>query len=164
MNKIRTRKMRGGAWYNPFSWGKPEDPNAPKKSWMDWWNSTTSSAENSLSSATTSISNSFSSTPTTSAIGSVSSSNESFNNYEPPQPAPQNMDVAPEGQGFQSFGGKKSRKLRKYRKNRRSCKRIGGSIADNAEQVSSTNTAKPTYWIKGGRRHRSKKNKRNHKK
>ncbi len=137
MPKRRTRKiLRGGAWYNPMDWFS-SDPTAPKRSWSDWWNSTTSSAESTLSAA-----NPFSSTTSS---------------YTPPNPMPapapmpeptyESMSVE-EPQQLGPVGG------RRRRRHSRKHSKKGGSLASTAETVSNTKTAVPTYWIKGGRRTR----------
>jgi hypothetical protein len=136
MPKRRTRKiLRGGAWYNPMDWFS-SDSTAPKRSWSDWWNSTTSSAESTLSAA-----NPFSYTPPS--------------NPMPPAPAPAPMpeptfqSVEEEPQQLGPVGGRRRR-----RKHSRKHSKKGGSLASTAETVSNTKTAVPTYWIKGGRRTR----------
>jgi len=45
--KTRKYNQKGGSWFN-FTWGN-SDPNAPQRSWGDWWNSSTGSVENGLS-------------------------------------------------------------------------------------------------------------------
>jgi len=140
MPKRRTRKiLRGGAWYNPMDWFS-SDPTAPKRSWSDWWNSTTSSAESTLSAA-----NPFSST---------TSSYTPPNPMPAPAPAPmpeptyESMSVEEEPQQLGPVGG------RRRRRHSRKHSKKGGSLASTAETVSNTKTAVPTYWIKGGRRTR----------
>lgn len=143
--KTLKRKMRGGAWYNPMDWFS-SDPMAPKRSWSDWWNSTTSSAENSLVSAQTSVSSAVSS------VNPFSSDQTQTLQQSQPTAHQQSYDDQMSSQSY-AMGGKKRRSMKqKNRSNKKSKK--GGNIASNAAPVSGTQTAKPTYWIKGGTKRR----------
>jgi hypothetical protein len=138
--KTLKKKMKGGAWYNPMDWFG-SDPNAPKRSWSDWWNSTTSSAENSLASAQTSVSSAVSSVNPFSQQPPV----QSFDD----QTYSQNSSQSPSSY---AMGGK-----RKLLRNKSKKLKKGGNVASNAAPVTDSNSAKPTYWIKGGTRRRHRK-------
>jgi hypothetical protein len=56
----RKRNQKGGAWYNPLSWGQSTDPNAPRRSWGQWIsgssNNVIQGADNAIGSAANYIS------------------------------------------------------------------------------------------------------------
>jgi hypothetical protein len=58
--QTRKRNQKGGAWYNPLTWGQSQDPNVPKKSWGEWFsgasNNAIQGADNAVGSAANFIS------------------------------------------------------------------------------------------------------------
>ena len=58
--QTRKRKQKGGAWYNPLSWGQSQNINGPKKSWGEWFSGTSNNviqtADNAVGSAANFIS------------------------------------------------------------------------------------------------------------
>jgi hypothetical protein len=151
---LKRRHLRGGAWYNPVSWfsSNQQTEVGPKRSWGEWWNSTTGSAESSLQSI-----NPFSeSTTTTSYTPAPTATTSSTPSYTA-NPAIQEQEQMPQQLG--PVGGR--RRHRRSRGKRYSKKQTqkGGKtgVAYYAAPVSNTNTAKPTYWIKGGKRTRRQK-------
>lgn len=154
VKRTHKRKQRGGDWYNPASWFSsstdPYAPVPPKKSWSDWWSSTTGSAEASLASASNSISSGAqnimsSANDYLSQDVNVSNPNTNPINYNP-APAPIPINTNP-------VGGKR-RKTKS--KSHRGGKSLG--ITYYATPVTGMKTAQPNYWIKGGKK--SKKGKR----
>jgi len=160
VKKTHQRKQKGGDWYNPTSWfSDNSDPNAPKKSWSEWWSSTTGSAEASLASASESISSG--------AQNMMSSANQYLSqdvnltgnqNSEQMQQPVQNNTIPNNNNPLNNnaIGGKKRKsRSRSYKGGK------GLGITYYATPVSNMKTAQPNYWIKGGKKiNRKSKNKR----
>jgi len=160
-NFTKRRNLRGGAWYNPSGWFSNDSTNVsvgPKRTWGQWWSNNTSSAESSLTGAVNSI-NPFSNKE---QVPIAISPSPSPLQSQPLQSQPLQSVSSEEPQKLGPVGGnKKTGNKKTGNKNTRKNKKMkrGGStsIAYYAAPYSNPNDAKPTYWIKGGRRNKSKK-------
>lgn len=170
--KKSRRSQRGGGWFGP------DDPYAPKKSWMDslssWWSGTSSTgtsstgtgllstAENKLSNFATSISNSTSqalntiSSPSTYQLSNTSYSNPSA--YSSRAPAPAYSNSTNNDNLVETYGGKGRRRTLKKKAHMKGGKGLG--LTYYATPVSGLKVAEPTTFLKyGGKRHKSRRHK-----
>uniref|UniRef100_A0A6C0IUH5 Uncharacterized protein n=1 Tax=viral metagenome TaxID=1070528 RepID=A0A6C0IUH5_9ZZZZ len=154
VKRTHKRKQRGGDWYNPASWfSSSTDPYAPKKSWADWWSSTTGSAEASLASASESISSGAQNMVSSannylSQDINVSGNNPTNNQIQSNPVNPINNQIQPN-----PVGGKR-RKSRSKSKSYKGGKGLG--ITYYATPITGIKTAQPNYWIKGGKKSKRK--------
>lgn len=173
-NKMRTRKhQKGGAWYNPMTWGQSDDPN--KRSFFSGWfdsgknavSGVVNGAEDVLSKGTNAVSSGLN------KIGEgVSSGLETVKDKftrdktgeqeQVPVPVPEltpqqkqeRMDKLRLMQGIPQSAGRrrksrKSKKSKKTRKSRKSKKTKGGSklgLTYYATPVQGLKVAQPSYW------------------
>lgn len=172
--RTRKRNQKGGAWYNPLSWGK-QDPNAPRRSWGQWFSSSSNNliqgADNAVGSAANTIS-----TGAQNAYSSVFSSNtqgpppvvaSTVDTSRPPNAIPDQGSslplsnisdqsvTQPLSSGSQptssvssnnsTIGGKR----RKSRKMKGGYTKVGGpeSLVYYAVPVQGLKVASPTYWV-----------------
>lgn len=181
--QTRKRKQKGGAWYNPLSWGQSQNINGPKKSWGEWFSGTSNNviqtADNAVGSAANFIStgaqNTYNSASSMFSSGTPSSSSlttqpmvssPSTNSTSQVSDNP-NLNPNPNPNPNSSFGGK--RKRRKF--TRRMKGGYKGNLAYNAAPIKESNVAYPTYWVSaktnqpliGGSKRRFKKKKNCHK-
>jgi hypothetical protein len=191
--QTRKRNQKGGAWYNPLSWGQNQDLNAPKKSWSEWFSGTSNNviqgADNAVGSAANFIStgaqNTFSrasnlfssSSNPSSTSSSISTSSQPIGQTESTDTqitSSQSTNSTPPVSEFSnsntsvnpSVGGKRKRKI---------TRRMKGGYKENlayyAAPVHGLNVAVPTYWISaktnpplsGGSKRRLKKRSSRHK-
>lgn len=162
--KTRKRNQKGGAWYNPFSWGQ-QDPNVPRRSWGQWFSSSSNNliqgADNAVGSAANAISSG-----AQNAYSSVFSSNSQSQPVPPVPPVPPVQPVPPD-QGntpitqTSSFDSQTTAPLSDYsnssmggksRKSRRmkgGYSKMGGpeNLAFYAAPVQGLKVASPTYWV-----------------
>jgi hypothetical protein len=168
--KKSRRSQRGGGWFGP------DDPYAPKKSWMDslsgWWSGTSSTgstgtgllstAENKLSNFATNISNSTSqalntiSSPSTYQSSNSSSYSSYPNSSSYSSPAPSNSTN--NNNLVETYGGKGRRRTLKKKAHMKGGKGLG--LTYYATPVSGLKVAEPTTFLKyGGKRHKSRRHK-----
>jgi hypothetical protein len=166
----RKRNQKGGAWYNPLSWGKPSDPNAPRRSWGQWISGTSNNmiqgADNAVGSAANYIS-----TGAQNTYSNLFSSNPQQSVAPVPvqQPVVQpssydNQTVSTDSQtsvsqatgpvsdySNSSMGGKRrmNTKKMKSRKMKGGYSMVGGpeNLAYYASPVQGLKVAVPTYWV-----------------
>ena len=172
-HKKSRRSQRGGGWFGP------DDPYAPKKSWMDslsgWWSGTSSTgstgtgllstAENNLSSFASNISNT-----TSQALNNLSSPStyqpSSSSTYQPSSystPAAAPAVPANNDNLVETYGGKRRRRTLKMKKGVMKGVMKGGKdlgLTYYATPVSGLKVAEPTTFLKyGGKRHKSRRHK-----
>lgn len=165
--KTRKRNQKGGAWYNPLSWGQ-QDPNVPRRSWGEWFSGTSNniiqSADNAVGTAANAISSG-----AQNAYSNVFSSNTQVQPAQPSQPIPtaeqeqpitrnSSLETAPlSDYSNSSMGGKRKR----TRRMKGGYSKMGGpeDLAYYAAPVNGLKVAAPTYWVssKGGSKSRSQK-------
>ena len=172
-HKKSRRSQRGGGWFGP------DDPYAPKKSWMDslssWWSGTStgttsfgttsgtgllSTAENNLSSFASNISNT-----TSQALNNISSPStyqpSSSSTYQPSSystPAAAPAVPANNDNLVETYGGKRRRRTLKMKRQMKGGRGLG--LSYYATPVSGLNMAEPTYFMKyGGKRRKSRRHK-----
>jgi hypothetical protein len=160
----RKRNQKGGAWYNPLSWGQTSEPNAPRRSWGEWFSGTSNNviqgADNAVGSAANFIS--------TGAQNTFNSASNLFSSNPAPQPVTQpsvepmttdNQSVTTATQSTNStppvsdysnssMGGKRRLKMRS-RKMKGGYTMMGGpeNLAYYAAPVQGLKVASPTYWV-----------------
>jgi len=162
----RKRNQKGGAWYNPLSWGQPTDPNVPRRSWGQWISGTSNNviqgADNAVGSAANFIS--------TGAQNTFNSASNLFSTNPAPAPAPapalqssssyDNQTVSTDSQSTNStgpvsdysnssMGGKRRSRRKKSRKMKGGYSMVGGpeNLAFYASPVHGLKVAAPTYWV-----------------
>jgi hypothetical protein len=170
----RKRNQKGGAWYNPLSWGQPSDPNVPRRSWGQWISGTSNNviqgADNAVGSAANFIS--------TGAQNTFNSASNLFSSNPAPAPVPgpapapvpapapapvpyDNQNVTTDSQSSvsqetvpvsnSSMGGKRRMKTMKMksRKMKGGYTMMGGpeNLAYYASPVHGLKVASPTYWV-----------------
>jgi hypothetical protein len=151
--KLMSRKIQKGGLWGLFEGSS--DPNAPKKSWGDWWSGSTNSAENALTSGYNSVASGLSST--SSSIQNGLNADIDVNG------SPQVSTNEYAETGSNPIGGR-----RRHRRHMRGGKGELG-LTYYATPVVGSRTAEPTYWIKGGskkgrtRKHYGRKSRRTHK-
>jgi hypothetical protein len=168
--KTRKRNQKGGAWYNPFSWGQ-QDPNIPRRSWGEWFSGTSNniiqSADNAVGTAANTIT-----TGAQNAYSSVFSSNSTpqqnvntQQNVKTQQNVPlsdtqslssSSNDSTISTSSNSTIGGRK-----RTRRMKGGYSKMGGpeNLAYYADPVNGLKVAAPTYWVasKGGSKRRSQK-------
>ena len=169
--KSRKRNQKGGAWYNPLSWGQ-QDPNAPRRSWGQWLSSSSNNliqgADNAVGSAASGAKNAYSSVFSSKPAPAPSPAPAPVPVPTPvPVPAPvvqtipsDNKIVSSDSQStvsqatgpvsdysVSSMGGK--RRTRRTKRMKGGFSTVGGpeNLAFYASPVHGLKVASPTFWV-----------------
>lgn len=143
----RNRNQKGGAWYNPLTWGQ-QDPYAPKKSWGEWFSGTSNNviqgADNAVGSAANAISSGVQNayTNVVSSITPVSQQSDVQTLSTDSSQTMPSQSTAPVSSNS-SVGGKRRKRSRRMK---------GGygykeNLAYYAAPVQGLDVARPTYWV-----------------
>jgi len=153
--QTRKRNQKGGAWYNPLTWGQSQDPNVPRRSWSEWFSGTSNNVIQSADNAVGSAAN-FISSGAQNAYSSVFSSNTPTVTGSPPVTGPppatgsptvtaplstDSLSTASVSSNSSTIGGKRRKRSRRMK---------GGykeNLAYYAAPVQGLQVAAPTYWV-----------------